>query len=416
MQSSRTVDRPANRSGAAGFYRQLLLRVGERGVTALGVFVNSVLIARTLENQEAAAYFLVVSVCQLVIAPWIASADFVWIRYHADGVAPAQATRRVAVPVAWGSLVSTLVTIAACAPFVSGTGSWVILLTCASGSLVFGTISLLFASKFGEPSRYIGASVIGGGIAVLLKLAALILTDHEKWTYVVLFCESYLIAALVLLARPKLPRLPKLPPLRELLVPFAAPAFLVISSVFSLRFALLATSQVLDEADYVTFGLAFQILNAVSVLSVAVSHSVAAALLTQGNRREALANAVRRGFIAAGALFACYAAFMLVAGRPVLEFLLQARGPAVHALVIDGLAYSAYLLVQGVGSAIASVIDAIRAYAWALLVSTVLAVAVLAFAPSDALGTRVIGWSVVSLIAGVGVSAWLLRRAASRPG
>ena len=153
-----------------------------------------------------------------------------------------------------------------------------------------------------------------------------------------------------------------------------------------------------------------------SVLSVAVSHSVAAALLTQGNRREALANAVRRGFIAAGALFACYAAFMLVAGRPVLEFLLQARGPAVHALVIDGLASSAYLLVQGVGSAIASVIDAIRAYAWALLVSTVLAVAVLAFAPSDALGTRVIGWSVVSLIAGVGVSAWRLRRAASRRG
>lgn len=416
MQSSQTVDRPANRNGAAGFYRQLMLRVGERGVTALGVFVNSVLIARTLENQEAAAYFLVVSVCQLVIAPWIASADFVWIRYHADGVAPAQATRRVAVPVAWGSLVSTLVTIAACAPFVSGTGSWVILLTCASGSLVFGTIALLFASKFGEPSRYIRASVIGGGIAVLLKLAALILTDHEKWTYVVLFCESYLIAALALLARPKLPSLPKLPPLRELLVPFAAPAFLVISSVFSLRFALLVTSQTLDEADYVTFGLAFQILNAVSVLSVAVSHSVAAALLTQGNRREALANAVRRGFIAAAALFACFGAFMLVAGRPVLEFLLQARGPAVHELVIDGLAYSAYLLVQGVGSALASVIDAIRAYAWALLVITVLTVAVLAFAPSDDLGTRVIWWSVVSLIAGVGVSAWLLRRAASQPG
>lgn len=393
-----------------------MLRVGERGVTALGVFVNSVLIARTLENQEAAAYFLVVSVCQLVIAPWIASADFVWIRYHADGVAPAQATRRVAVPVAWGSLVSTLVTIAACAPFVSGTGSWVILLTCASGSLVFGTISLLFASKFGEPSRYIRASVIGGGIAVLLKLAALILTDHEKWTYVVLFCESYLIAALALLARPGLPRLPKLPPLRELLVPFAAPAFLVISSVFSLRFALLVTSQTLDDADYVTFGLTFQILNAVSVLSVAVSHSVAAALLMQGNRREALANAVRRGFIAAAALFTCFGAFMLVAGRPVLEFLLQARGPAVHELVIDGLAYSAYLLVQGVGSALASVIDAIREYAWALLVITVLTVAVLAFAPSDDLGTRVIWWSVVSLIAGVGVSVWLLRRAASRPG
>ncbi|HMN79445.1 MAG TPA: hypothetical protein PKA20_05890 [Burkholderiaceae bacterium] len=416
MQSSETVDRPANRNGVAGFYRQLMLRVGERGVTALGVFVNSVLIARTLENQEAAAYFLVVSVCQLVIAPWIASADFVWIRYHADGIAPAQATRRVAVPVAWGSLLSTLVTIAACAPFVSGTGSWVILLTCASGSLIFGTISLLFASKFGEPSRYIGASVIGGGVAVLLKLGALILTDHEKWTYVVLFCESYLIAALALLVRPKLPRLPKLPPLRELLMPFAAPAFLVISSVFSLRFALLVTSQVLDDAEYVTFGLAFQILNAVSVLSVAVSHSVAAASLNPGNRREVLASAVRRGFIAAGALFVCFSVFMLAVGRPVLEFLLQARGPAVHELVIDGLAYSAYVLVQGVGSALASMIDAIRAYAWALLVITVLTVAVLAFFPSDDLGTRVIGWSVVSLLAGLGVSVWLLRRAASRPG
>ena len=398
------------------FYSGLALRVGERGVSAFGVFINSVLIARTLADQEAAAYFVVVSVCQLVISPWVAGADYVWIRYRSDGIAPQNATDRVFMPIVLGSLVSALVSIAVCVPLLAGTGAFMLLLACAVGNCVFSAITLQLASKFGQPARYLAVSVSGGVLAIGCKLAVLVLAAGEYWIIAALFCEYYLVAALAMLFRPRRTGTGSgaSASLREFLALFAGPAFLVVATIVSLRLALLVTSRTMAAADYVAFGLAFQVMNAVSVVSAAVSNSVVASSIGAGGTVASVLAATRRGFIAVAALFTCFAAFLYAFGQPVLGFLLQARGGGVHKLAMAGLFYSAYVLVLGICSALASVTHSTRSYSWSLIGMTTLSTAVLALAPVDRLGARIALWGLTSLVASLLVSRWLIGRA--RPG
>lgn len=393
------------------FYSSLALRVGERGVNALGVFINSVLIARTLADQEAAAYFVVVSVCQLVISPWVAGADYVWIRYRSDGISARAATDRVFAPIVLGSLVSALVSIAVCVPLLAGEGAFALLLSCVVGNCVFSAVTLQLASKFGQPARYLFVSVTGGALAIAVKLAVLVLGAGEYWTIAALFCEYYLIAALALLLRPRGSGTSPPAALRDFLGLFAGPAFLVVATIVSLRLALLVASRTMAAADYVAFGLAFQVMNAVSVLSAAVSNSVVASSIGAGGPGAGALAATRRGFIAAAGLLAGYAAFLYGFGRPVLEFLLQSRGGGVYELAMSGLFYSACVLVLGICSALASITNSTRSYSWVLIAMTALSATVLAVAPVDGLGTRIALWGLTSLVASLLVSRWLIGRA-----
>ena len=354
--------------------------------------------------------------CQLVISPWVAGADYVWIRYRSDGIAPQNATDRVFMPIVLGSLVSALVSIAVCVPLLAGTGAFMLLLACAVGNCVFSAITLQLASKFGQPARYLAVSVSGGVLAIGCKLAVLVLAAGEYWIIAVLFCEYYLVAALAMLFRPRRTGTGSgaSASLRDFLALFAGPAFLVVATIVSLRLALLVTSRTMAATDYVAFGLAFQVMNAVSVVSAAVANSVVASSLGAGGTVASVLAATRRGFIAVAALFTCFAAFLYAFGHPVLGFLLQARGGGVHKLAMAGLFYSAYVLVLGICSALASVTHSTRSYSWSLIGMTTLSTAVLALAPVDRLGARIALWGLTSLVLSLLVSRRLIGRA--RPG
>lgn len=347
--------------GKCGAHAKQLVRfallLSERGGLAISIFLNSVLIARLMSPDEAAAYFLTASVLQIGMSPWVPAGEVVWLG-KAKRLNEGEITNQVVITSWYFTLIFALACGLFLASHVSRDFSAIVVIGILSYILNIFVLCLL-PSKFGNIHRFRSYAIGYTTISITAKILVLVVGAPAWMLYLALFVElssGGLIAILICRSSFMKLRFDRLPNPRQA-VTVVAPAFSVMMALVASRSGLLIVSLAEQARDVQTFGLAFQILNAASLVSTAVSGTAANGLRT-GSARPLLLPSALVAICWASGLIA-----FLIAGRPLVSLLLGSDSNEAYGIILAGFPFCAALLVHGLTNAVAAFYNISRTYA-----------------------------------------------------
>jgi hypothetical protein len=380
-----------------GFAKRFGLLTGERGLAAMNMLINSVIVARLLDSHAAAAYFFFASAAQIIMSPWIPGGEIAWLHRGARERFLPQLVNTVSCAIAIGSAVTMVVGVAA-GPAIGG--SAVIVGACIGSYLFYPSILLLLPSKFGDTGRFILAASLGNIFGIAVKLVVALTHASQAWASIALFADSFAIAALAVLLSRRLPIAPRQGLLRpEEFRSLAMAAGSVVVVLLSWRLVMLLAAKRLGSTDYSAFGLAFQLINSTSFVAAALTGTTAYALRSHADRKGKVKVIAVSASAALAMTLMAYGCLRL-GGPTILGFLLGLRGQMTSMLVSAGILVVLSILLQAIGSALAATSGKVPLFTLCTLGTA--AVSTAAFLVGQgSLENRVFVWSVAHLISSV---------------
>lgn len=373
-----------------GAYAQQVARfallLSERGGLAVSILLNSVLIARLLTPGQAAAYFVTASVLQIGMSPWVPAGEVAWLgkphKLDEREVTNDALVTSLAFTITLG-LPSVLFTVSQIDP-----EYYSIVFVGAASYLSNVFVLWLLPSKFGDVRQFRTYAIVYILISVLTKILMIALAPPMWVLNFALFAELFAGGlAAIWLCRDNFGSLRVVPSrIMHQATSLMSPAFSVMMALMASRSGLLVVSLVEAPRHVQTFGLAFQIMNAASLVSSAIAGTAANGLRANSARPLLLPAALIASCLVFGLI-----AFLLV-GRPLISFLLGTQSEAVYDIVLAGFPFCAALLMHGLTSAVAAVYKVSRIYAVCSLCMAFVTGLVM-LAPVDGILERTFWWA-----------------------
>lgn len=325
---------------------------------------------------DAAIYFFLVSVLQILIVPAAPAAEFIWV-----------ANPRLSISRLYGAifkiaLFSGLLSTAILASFEFQQGHanvWALLLIV--GNILYSNILLMTHSKYRDLRTYAKILLSGQLIAILAK-SAVFLTHSEALAFPVITCEWFVIPALIFLFVQK-PSGILLPPLRRtsrhiksVLVNMGS----VIGMAAANRIVIIVAGLVLSADVYKVFGLAMQILNSAFILAAAVTAAINYQLMKLKNTAgtgQFLLRIYAGGILVWGA----YVVLITLFGQYICSLLFGSIGVSVYDALMSGIVYTLSIIITAINVSVAVVYRKVVKFSTGLLVVAV--VSSLAFFVTD---------------------------------